>query len=128
MSVLKLSGVADELAVGALAGGFEFRLRDDDLEFDRGGIEAGYGGLGGGCDGHGARGAFLKMERKTRFELATLALARRCSTTELLPRRGDPFQFFTGATNHLRFAGAVLPAVRSGRAETRTLMGCPTGT
>ncbi len=27
-----------------------------------------------------------KMERKTRFELATLALARRCSTTELLPR------------------------------------------
>jgi hypothetical protein len=26
------------------------------------------------------------MERKTRFELATLALARRCSTTELLPR------------------------------------------
>ena len=27
-------------------------------------------------------------QRKTRFELATLALARRCSTTELLPR--DP--------------------------------------
>jgi hypothetical protein len=27
------------------------------------------------------------MERKTRFELATLALARRCSTTELLPHR-----------------------------------------
>ncbi len=26
------------------------------------------------------------LERKTRFELATLALARRCSTTELLPR------------------------------------------
>jgi hypothetical protein len=26
------------------------------------------------------------MERETRFELATLALARRCSTTELLPR------------------------------------------
>jgi hypothetical protein len=26
-----------------------------------------------------------QMERKTRFELATLALARRCSTTELLP-------------------------------------------
>jgi hypothetical protein len=32
------------------------------------------------------RGAAVKMERKTRFELATLALARRCSTTELLPR------------------------------------------
>ena len=26
------------------------------------------------------------MERKTRFELATLALARRCSTTEPLPQ------------------------------------------
>ena len=26
------------------------------------------------------------MERKTRFELATLALARRCSTAELLPQ------------------------------------------
>ena len=34
------------------------------------------------------------MERKTRFELATLALARRCSTAELLPQlraRGRPF-------------------------------------
>ena len=29
----------------------------------------------------------LKMERKTRFELATLALARRCSTTEPLPHK-----------------------------------------
>ena len=27
------------------------------------------------------------MERKTRFELATLALARRCSTTEPLPHK-----------------------------------------
>ena len=27
----------------------------------------------------------IKLERKTRFELATLALARRCSTTEPLP-------------------------------------------
>ncbi len=26
-----------------------------------------------------------ELERETRFELATLALARRCSTTELLP-------------------------------------------
>lgn len=26
------------------------------------------------------------MEREKRFELSTLALARRCSTTELLPR------------------------------------------
>ena len=29
------------------------------------------------------------MERETRFELATLALARRCSTTELLPLDAD---------------------------------------
>ena len=28
----------------------------------------------------------LKMERKTRFELATPTLARWCSTTELLPQ------------------------------------------
>src|SRR5690554_2814815 len=32
--------------------------------------------------GYGA----LYLERKTRFELATLALARRCSTTEPLPQ------------------------------------------
>ena len=30
--------------------------------------------------------AAKKMERKTRFELATLALARRCSTTEPFPQ------------------------------------------
>ena len=30
-------------------------------------------------------GAGGGLERETRFELATLALARRCSTTELLP-------------------------------------------
>src|SRR5215831_22602 len=30
-------------------------------------------------------GAGGRLERETRFELATLALARRCSTTELLP-------------------------------------------
>ena len=37
-----------------------------------------------------------KMERKTRFELATLALARRCSTPEPLPLiilvEGDGFE------------------------------------
>ena len=36
-----------------------------------------------------------KMERKTRFELATLALARRCSTPEPLPHilvEGDGFE------------------------------------
>ena len=31
------------------------------------------------------------MERKTRFELATLALARRCSTAELLPHRNENY-------------------------------------
>ena len=30
---------------------------------------------------------FVKLERKTRFELATLALARRCSTPEPLPHK-----------------------------------------
>ena len=30
--------------------------------------------------------ALLILERKTRFELATFSLARRCSTTEPLPR------------------------------------------
>ena len=30
---------------------------------------------------------FIKMERKTGFEPATLALARRCSTTELFPQK-----------------------------------------
>jgi hypothetical protein len=30
---------------------------------------------------------FIKMERKTGFEPATLALARRCSTAELFPQK-----------------------------------------
>ena len=40
----------------------------------------------------------IKLERKTRFELATLALARRCSTPEPLPHKfiklveGDGFE------------------------------------
>jgi hypothetical protein len=33
----------------------------------------------------GQRAAAVEWERKTRFELATLSLARRCSTTEPLP-------------------------------------------
>ena len=33
--------------------------------------------------GYGAK----EMERETRFELATPALARQCSTTELLPQK-----------------------------------------
>src|SRR5579872_4208248 len=41
----------------------------------------------------GKREVWLRsVERKTRFELATLALARRCSTAELLPREaGDSY-------------------------------------
>lgn len=35
------------------------------------------------------------MERKTRFELATLALARRCSTAELLPHYGGRRSYAT---------------------------------
>ena len=34
----------------------------------------------------------LKVERKTRFELATPSLARRCSTTELFPQYGASAQ------------------------------------
>ena len=33
---------------------------------------------------------YTPMERKTRFGLATPALARRCSTAELFPQNGDP--------------------------------------
>ena len=35
-------------------------------------------------------GYVAKLERETGFEPATLALARRCSTTELLPRNRYP--------------------------------------
>ena len=38
------------------------------------------------------------MERETRFELATLALARRCSTTELFPHDGASGQNRTADT------------------------------
>ena len=41
-------------------------------------------------------GAVIHMERTTRFELATLALARRCSTTEPRPHRYD--QTYKGNT------------------------------
>jgi hypothetical protein len=47
----------------------------------------------------------IKMERKTRFELATFSLARRCSTTEPLPLK---FMLF------------------GGEGETRTLTPCGT--
>ena len=35
---------------------------------------------------------YAPMERKTRFELATPSLARRCSTTELFPQYGASAQ------------------------------------
>ena len=38
------------------------------------------------------------LERKTRFELATLSLARRCSTAELLPQYGAEDQSRTDDT------------------------------
>ena len=46
--------------------------------------------LATGLEGQGSTTELhpLKLERKTRFELATLALARRCSTTEPLPHGG----------------------------------------
>ena len=37
------------------------------------------------------------MERKTRFELATLSLARRCSTTEPLPLVYSGFRSLSGS-------------------------------
>ena len=56
-----------------------------------------------------------KMERKTRFELATLALARRCSTTELLPHALFLLYNFTWChgpesnQRHADFQSAALP-------------------
>ena len=64
-----------------------------------------------------------KMERKTRFELATLALARRCSTTEPLPlKKWCP----EAELNHRHgdFQSPALPTELSGQDgdldETRT--------
>src|SRR5271155_2651360 len=74
--------VPGQFAEGALTGGIELVQRNRDLEFDLGRVEV----LDGG-GAHAARPLIrMKVERKTRFELATLALARRCSTTELLPQ------------------------------------------
>jgi hypothetical protein len=75
---------------GVVAGAFQRVGADGELEFDAGRIEV----LDGRCDQVTPRraaapaslnGCRTDVERKTRFELATLALARRCSTTELLP-------------------------------------------
>ena len=90
-----------KLAKRALLRGRKLLRRDVDLELDLGRTELFDGraqcvGNDGKCIANirlstgrlaileGVAG--LKLERKTRFELATLALARRCSTAELLPR------------------------------------------
>jgi hypothetical protein len=55
------------------------------------------------------------MERETRFELATLALARQCSTTELLPLNAilsiliDPNQVKLWGTLGLNLAARQKP-------------------
>src|ERR1700677_328584 len=46
-----------------------------------------------------------RMERETRLELATLALARRCSTTELLPLNAD--SSIPGRRNRVKPATSV---------------------
>ena len=40
------------------------------------------------------------MERDTRFELATPALARQCSTTELVPQSGRDYKVRRSSVNH----------------------------
>src|SRR5213593_4418464 len=44
----------------------------------------------------GCRKLWEKLERETGFEPATLALARRCSTTELFPPRSQEKRNYTG--------------------------------
>jgi hypothetical protein len=60
-----------------------------------------------------AHGQGTGPERKTRFELATLSLARRCSTTEPLPHVGglDPPRCRSPDLNwgHLDFQSSALP-------------------
>src|SRR2546428_9705854 len=46
----------------------------------------------------GCRKLLGKLERETGFEPATLALARRCSTTELFPPRSQEKRNYTGIT------------------------------
>ena len=52
------------------------------------------------------------LERKTRFELATLALARRCSTTEPLPHWCPEPE---SNQRHADFQSAALPTELSGQ-------------
>ncbi len=50
-----------------------------------------------------------KMERKTRFELATPSLARRCSTTEPLPPKPyDIYHIAVFAVNEVLCRGILL--------------------
>src|SRR3990172_9158393 len=64
------------------------------------------------------------LERKTRFELATLSLARRCSTTEPLPHMGAEAQnrtadtwIFSPLLYHLSYLGVV--TARNARCSSR---------
>ena len=63
----------------------------------------------------------LDLERKTRFELATLALARRCSTAELLPHtwclRAE------SNCRHEDFQSSALPTELPRRVKLATLNG-----
>jgi hypothetical protein len=59
-------------------------------------------------------GAGRRLERETRFELATLALARRCSTTELLPLKSIPELMYPSAfgslASRLSYSGIAVVA------------------
>ena len=54
------------------------------------------------------------MERKKRFELSTLALARRCSTTELLPQQLLWCPKPESNQRHVDFQSTALPTELSG--------------
>ncbi len=124
--------VANQLAERSILRRGEFFRRDADLELDlrwierlqRRGHEYGRPPEAGTA---GKSPPSFELERKTRFELATLALARRCSTAELLPRTAGPAFARAGtnprslpnparAVNHL---GPGPPARRPERSETR---------
>ena len=71
------------------------------------------------------------MERETRFELATLALARRCSTTELLPhvlvpgRRASPSRSLPGHREQLTGIEPVSPVWKTGMSAEFTRAASP---
>src|SRR5438105_13648455 len=66
----------------------------------------------------------LILERETRFELATLALARRCSTTELLPLRRDSILMIQSCLSRRRY-GTACGSKRVSRLQARRLRSRP---